>query len=217
VGGAGESRVESGAGAPQAVGGCVLEFDADAAARGVSDGLFGLLVEVVVPQAARGGGGGAQGGEVGRYTGASGDPPVRQRRTWPRSTRRTVKGSMARMRTWKGCRTQGGRLGKGGRKEMSSLMEVIANVSAGIDRKANMFGWQAHLSDLSAAAEGSNLLSTIAPSTPMYLPSRSSSVMLFSRSEASGIPQKSVIVACSSTTVARWLAASPVMLLWPTL
>ena len=55
--GAGESRVESGAGAPQAVRGCVLEFDADAAARGVSDGLFGLLVEVVVPQAARGGGG----------------------------------------------------------------------------------------------------------------------------------------------------------------
>jgi hypothetical protein len=74
--------VESGAGAPQAVGGCVLEFDADAAARGVSDGLFGLLVEVVVPQAATGGRE-AQGGEVGRYTGASGDPPVRQRRTWP--------------------------------------------------------------------------------------------------------------------------------------
>jgi hypothetical protein len=58
VDGAGESRVESGAGAPQAVRGCVLEFDADAAARGISDGLLYLLVEAVVPQAARGGGGG---------------------------------------------------------------------------------------------------------------------------------------------------------------
>ena len=61
VGGAGESRVESGAGAPQAVGGCVLEVYADAAARGVSDGLFGLLNEEVVPQAATGGGGGTRG------------------------------------------------------------------------------------------------------------------------------------------------------------
>ena len=114
MGGAGESRVESGAGAPQAVGGCVLEFDADAAARGVSDGLFGLLNEEVVPQAATGGRE-AQGGEVGRYTGACGDPPVRQRRTWPRSTRRTVKGSMARMRMRKGCREEdAGR--EGGRK-----------------------------------------------------------------------------------------------------
>ena len=73
------------------------------------------------------------------------------------------------------------------------------------------------MSDVSAAAEGSNLLSTIAPGTPTPFPSRSSSVMMFSRSEASGIPQKSVIVACSSTTVARWSAASPVMLLEQTL
>ena len=49
------------------------------------------------------------------------------------------------------------------------------------------------------------------------LSSRSSSVMLFSRKETSGIPQKSVIMACSSTTVARWSAASPVMLLLLTL
>ena len=81
----------------------------------------------------------------------------------------------------------------------------------GIDRKANTFGRQAHLSDVSAAAEGSNLLSTIAPGTPTPSPLRLSSVMLFSRSEASGIPQNSVIAACSSTTLARWLAASPVM------
>ena len=81
----------------------------------------------------------------------------------------------------------------------------------------------AHLSDLTAAAEGSNLLSTIAPGTPIPLcspiplPSRLSSVMLFSRKEASGIPQKSVILACSSTDLARWPAASPVMVLKPTL
>jgi hypothetical protein len=61
VGGAGESRVESGAGAPQAVRGCVLECYADAAARGVSDVPFGLLVEAVVPQAATGGGRGTRG------------------------------------------------------------------------------------------------------------------------------------------------------------
>ena len=73
------------------------------------------------------------------------------------------------------------------------------------------------MSEVSAAAEGSNLLSTIAPDSPIPLRSRLSSVMLFSRKEASGIPQKSVMLACSSTTVARFSAASPVMLLWPTL
>ena len=73
------------------------------------------------------------------------------------------------------------------------------------------------MSDLTAAAEGSSLLSTIAPGTPTPLSFRSSSVMLFSRSEASGIPQKSVILACSSTTAARLSAASPVMLFQPTL
>jgi hypothetical protein len=83
----------------------------------------------------------------------------------------------------------------------------------GADRKANTFGRQAHLSDVTAAAEGSSLLSTIAPGTSTHLLFRSSSMKQFSRSEASGIPQKSVIVACCSTTVARWLAASPVMLL----
>ena len=38
----------------QAVRGCVLEGDADVAARGVFDGLFGLGGEVVVVQAATG-------------------------------------------------------------------------------------------------------------------------------------------------------------------
>ena len=51
------------------------------------------------------------------------------------------------------------------------------------------------MSDVSAAAEGSNLLSTIAPGTPTPLHSRLSSVMQFSRKEMSGIPQKSVIAA----------------------
>ena len=74
------------------------------------------------------------------------------------------------------------------------------------------FAWRRYFSDVSAAAEGSNLLSTIAPSSPTPLLSRSSSVMLFSRSEASGISQKSVILACSSTTAARFSAASP--LIW---
>ena len=73
------------------------------------------------------------------------------------------------------------------------------------------------MSDVSAAAEGSSLLSTIAPGTPTPLSCRLSSVMLFSRKEASGIPQKSVILACSSTALASWSAASPVMLLSATL
>ena len=73
------------------------------------------------------------------------------------------------------------------------------------------------MSDVSAAAEGSSLLSTIAPGTPTPLRSRLSSVMLFSRKETSGIPQKSVILACSSTTLASWSAVSPVMPFHPTL
>ena len=60
--------------------------------------------------------------------------------------------------------------------------------------KANAFGWLAHFSNVSTAAEGSNLLSTIAPGTPAPSPPRLSSVMLFSRKETSGIPQKSVIM-----------------------
>ncbi len=81
----------------------------------------------------------------------------------------------------------------------------------GADTKANSSGEAAHLSDLTAAAEGSSLLSTIAPGTPTPWFVRSSSVMLFSRKATSGIPQKSVILACSSTTLARVSAASPVI------
>ena len=86
-----------------------------------------------------------------------------------------------------------------------------------LTQKRALAGRHTHLSDLSAAAEGSSLLSTIAPGSPTCFLSRSSSVMLFLRKETSGISQKSVMMACSSTTAARFSAASPVMLLTPTL
>ena len=73
------------------------------------------------------------------------------------------------------------------------------------------------MSEVSATAEGSSLLSTITPGTLTYLPSRLSSVMLFSRKETSGIPQKSVMMACSSPMLASCSAASPVMRLSPML
>ena len=73
------------------------------------------------------------------------------------------------------------------------------------------------MSDVSAAAEGSSLLSTIAPGTPTPLSCRLSFVMLFSRKDVSGIPQKSVMLACSNTALASWSRASPVMLLSATL
>ena len=75
----------------------------------------------------------------------------------------------------------------------------------------------AYLSVFSAVAEGRRLLSTIAPGTPTPLPLRSRSVMPFSRSETSGMLQKSVSDVCSSTTFANCSAPSPVMLLEPTL
>ena len=87
MGGAGESRVEPGKmRVRQAVRGCVLESDADAAARGVFNDLFGLVVEVVVLQAATGR---SQGGEVGIREHAC--PPDRR-------TRRTIEGSIVWMR-----------------------------------------------------------------------------------------------------------------------
>ena len=54
-------------------------------------------------------------------------------------------------------------------RNVQGRVEVFANVSVGVDKRANTFGRQAHLSDLSAAAEGSSLLSTIAPGTPTPL------------------------------------------------
>ena len=65
--------------------GCVLESEADAAARGVFDGLFGPVVEAVVLQAATGR---SQGGEVG----------IREHTCPPdRRMRCTIEGSIAWM------------------------------------------------------------------------------------------------------------------------
>ena len=78
--------------------GRLLEGDADAAARGVFDGLFGLVVEAVVLQtvARR-----SQGAEMGAGARAT-HPP--DRRTWPRSMRRTMQGGIAWMwRNGEGC------------------------------------------------------------------------------------------------------------------
>ena len=68
-----------------------VEGDADAAARGVLDGLFGLVGEEVVLQAVTGR---SQRGEMG--AGARATHPS-DRRTWPRSTRRTMEGGIAWM------------------------------------------------------------------------------------------------------------------------
>ena len=71
--------------------GRLLELDIDTASRGVFDGPFRLVVEVVGPQAVAGR---SQGGEM--VAGARATHPS-DRRTWPRSTRRTMKGGIAWM------------------------------------------------------------------------------------------------------------------------
>ena len=71
--------------------GRLLEFDIDTASRGVFDGPLGLVVEVIVLQAVAGR---SQGGEMG--AGARATHPS-DRRTWPRSTRRTMEGGIAWM------------------------------------------------------------------------------------------------------------------------
>ena len=96
VGDAGEAVVgvmgESGAsGGGVAHRGRFLEGDVDAAAGGVFDGLLGLVVEIVVPQAAAGT---PHGGGVGHTgAGARATHPF-ERRTCPRSTRRTMQGGI---------------------------------------------------------------------------------------------------------------------------
>ena len=98
VGDAGEAVVgvgvmgESGAsGGGVAHRGRFLEMDLDAAAGGVFDGLLGLVGEVVGPQAAAGR---PHGGGVGHTgAGARATHPF-DRRTWPRSTRRTMEGGI---------------------------------------------------------------------------------------------------------------------------
>ena len=78
--------------------GRLLELDIDTASRGVSDGPFGLVVEVIVLQAVAGR---SQAGEMG--AGARATHPS-DRRTWPRSMRRTTQGGIAWMwRNGEGC------------------------------------------------------------------------------------------------------------------
>ena len=98
VGDAGEAVVgvgvmgESGAsGGGVAHRGRFLELDLDAAAGGGFDGLLRLVCEVVAPQAAAGR---PHGGGVGHTgAGARATHPF-DRRTWPRSTRRTMEGGI---------------------------------------------------------------------------------------------------------------------------
>ena len=138
---------------PPAHCGRLLEGDADAAARRVFDGLFGLVVQVVVLQTVAGRSQGAEMGAGARATHPS------DRRTWPRSMRRTMEGGIAWVWKWGGeracafasvgklrgqskeCvperervrlltrRVGGGMQGKGGK--------LFAFASAGADRKTN--------------------------------------------------------------------------------
>ena len=139
--------------------GRLLEFDIDTASRGVFDGLFGLLVQVVGPQPVAGR---SQGGEMG--AGARATHPS-DRRTWPRSTRRTMKGGIAWMwRTGEGsacvcvrlrasaerflrakARNACVRKGTCSLSDTEGKAKVFAFVSMGADTKANTRGAAAHL------------------------------------------------------------------------
>ncbi len=91
VGVMGESGASGASGGGVAHRGRFLELDLDAAAGGVFDGLLGLVVEAVVLQAAAGR---PHGGGVGHTgAGARATHPF-ERRTWPRSTRRTMEGGI---------------------------------------------------------------------------------------------------------------------------
>ena len=140
--------------------GRLLESDIDTASRGVSDGPLGLVVEVIAPQAVAGR---SQGGEMG--AGARATHPS-DRRTWPRSTRRTMEGGIAWMwRTGEGSACACVRLrasagsyagqakecvfGKGtcslsdtGGSVQGREGKVFAFVSAGADKKANTVRWR---------------------------------------------------------------------------
>ena len=157
--------------------GRLLELDIDTASRGVFDGPFGLVVEVIVLQAVAGR---SQGGEMG--AGARATHPS-DRRTWPRSTRRTMEGGIAWMwRTGEGSACVCVRLRASAerflrakarnacvRKGTCSLSDtegnakVFAFVSMGADTKANTFGRQAHLSEVTALP--------LSPSHSLVMPS----------------------------------------------
>ena len=135
VGDAGEAVVgvmgESGAsGGGVAHRGRFLEGDVDAAAGGVFDGLLGLVVVVLQPAAGTPHGGGV--GHTG--AGARATHPF-DRRTWPRSTRRTMEGGIDCV--WTGrvvtrvyvCLRAGldsGRTKEGGARERDQGRNVLA-------------------------------------------------------------------------------------------
>ena len=136
--------------------GRLLESDIDTASRGVFDGPLGLVVEVIVLQAVAWR---SQGGEMG--AGARATHPS-DRRTWPRSTRRTMEGGIAWMwrnggrecvcvcvceRVRKGfCGPSKGTrvFGKGtcSLSDTEGNAKVFAFVSMGADTKANTFAWR---------------------------------------------------------------------------
>ena len=116
--------------------GCVLEDYSDAAApRGFFDGLFGLVAkgfgaltvaEASALQAA------TRGGRKGARVGIRVIHPP-NRRTWPRSTRRTIEGSITWMMNAGGVQGAGRttRKGtKGASRNVQGRKEVFANVSA---------------------------------------------------------------------------------------
>ena len=120
----------------QAVFGCVLDGDADAAARGIFDGLFGLVVEVIVIQAAMGR---SQGGEVGY--GSTRDPPTRQDAAHDQGQHRVaenVEGVQEAGRKEKGPGMRCARLLT--QVEMCKEGRKGANVSTGADTKTNTVG-----------------------------------------------------------------------------
>ena len=90
VGVVGESGVDT-RGGGVAHRGRLLELDIDTASRGVFDGPLGLVAQAVVLQAVAGK---SQGGEMG--AGAHTTHPS-DRRTWPRSTRRSMEDGIAWM------------------------------------------------------------------------------------------------------------------------
>ena len=105
----------------------MLEGDADAAARGVFDGLFGLVVEEVVPQAATGR---SHGGEVGiwehaRSAHSAGGRGARGQRRVDENAEGVQEAGRKACSPVDASRNVQGREG------------VFANVSTGADRKAN--------------------------------------------------------------------------------
>ena len=134
--------------------GCVLEFDADAAVRGISDGLFGLVADVTIVLQAATGRGPEGAGEL--YTGKT---RLTRERT-VRSTRCKLKGSIARMRMRKGA---GSREVEGGRVEKGRREERCSPIDAAIGGKTLWGGGAPELGDLRLVEDGGELEGIVVP------------------------------------------------------